>query len=170
MYSTAMQNLFRAHPFGLFTKKDVALQHIHPLPDDWQVLTHYIQGEIIPKENRNEKMDIYIDTDEMKQKLTQQKQVLTQQIKEEKRKASPTEMTNPDRNDLAADYALRDRRTSLLEQLTNQHAEVEDALARINDGSYGFCTSCGKPILPERLAVLNYAKLCIECQRIENEN
>ena len=115
-------------------------------------------------------MKIHIDTDEMKQKLARQKQVLTQQITEEKRKTSPAAMTNPDRNDLAADYDSRARQISLLWQLKNQRAEVDGALARIDDGTYGFCTHCGKEILPERLAVLNYAKLCIECQRIENEN
>ena len=115
-------------------------------------------------------MKIHIDHDEMKKKLTQQKQVLTQQIKEEKRKSSHTRMTNPDRNDLAADYATRARQISLLQQLKNQQAEVEEALARIDDGTYGFCTNCGKPILPERLAVLSYAKLCMACQRLANKS
>jgi DnaK suppressor protein len=115
-------------------------------------------------------MKININTEEMKEKLTQQKQTLAQQIKEEKRKTSPTGMTNPDRNDLAADYASRARQISLLQQLKNQWVEVDAALARIDDGTYGFCTNCGQAILPERLAVLNYAKLCIACQRIENKN
>ena len=79
-------------------------------------------------------------------------------------------MTNPDRNDLAADYASRARQVSLLEQLKSQQAEVEEALARIEEGTYGFCTNCGKEIMPERLAVLSYAKLCIECQRMANKS
>lgn len=115
-------------------------------------------------------MKIHIDHNEMKHKLTQQKQVLTQQIQEEKRKTSPTKMTNPDRNDLAAEYATRARRISLLQQLKNQRIEVNDALARIDDGTYGFCTNCGKPILPERLAVLSYARLCMACQRLANKS
>ena len=115
-------------------------------------------------------MKIHIDHEEMKRKLTQQKRVLVQQIKEEKQKTSPTEMTNPDRNDLAADYASRARQISLLRQLKNQRVEVDAALARIDNGTYGFCSNCSKPIMPERLAVLSYAKLCMACQRLANKS
>ena len=64
-------------------------------------------------------MKIHIDTDEMKRKLNKHKQVLAQQIKEEKRQTSFAGITNPDRNDLAADYASRARQISLLQQLKN---------------------------------------------------
>ena len=114
-------------------------------------------------------MKIQIDQDQMKHKLLEQRKVLTKQIKEEKLKSSTNELINPDRNDLAADYASRARQISLLEQLRNQRAAVDDALARIDDGTYGICENCGQPILPERLAVLSYARLCIECQRLENK-
>lgn len=56
------------------------------------------------------------------------------------------------------DLALRDRATSHLEQ-------VEAALARLDDGTYGACRSCGRPIAPERLEALPWAALCIDCQR-----
>ncbi|MGI9556341.1 MAG: TraR/DksA family transcriptional regulator [Solirubrobacterales bacterium] len=40
--------------------------------------------------------------------------------------------------------------------------EVDAALKRIDDGTYGVCTNCGKAIQRERLEALPYASTCIE--------
>lgn len=56
------------------------------------------------------------------------------------------------------DIALRDNAHVLLEK-------VEAALARITDGTFGYCGTCGKKISPERLEVLPWALECIECQK-----
>jgi DnaK suppressor protein len=42
--------------------------------------------------------------------------------------------------------------------------QVESALARFEDGTYGLCTNCGCPIDPARLEALPYAQLCLDCQ------
>jgi DnaK suppressor protein len=44
---------------------------------------------------------------------------------------------------------------------------IEEALARIEDGSYGKCESCGKNIGLQRLKALPYTRLCIECKEKE---
>src|SRR5689334_5781456 len=41
---------------------------------------------------------------------------------------------------------------------------VEGALARIQDGSFGQCISCGKEINPKRLEAVPWTRHCIECQ------
>jgi DnaK suppressor protein len=43
--------------------------------------------------------------------------------------------------------------------------EINAALARIQDGTYGRCELCGEPIAPARLAAIPWARLCIEDQR-----
>jgi DnaK suppressor protein len=43
--------------------------------------------------------------------------------------------------------------------------EVHAALRRIDDGTYGTCELCGKPIGAERLRALPWARLCIDDQR-----
>jgi RNA polymerase-binding protein DksA len=43
--------------------------------------------------------------------------------------------------------------------------EVDAALARIDAGTYGTCEACGKPIGPERLSAIPWARLCIDDQR-----
>jgi DnaK suppressor protein len=57
------------------------------------------------------------------------------------------------------DLALRDHNSQHLEQ-------VEAAIDRLSDGTFGTCVRCGRPIAPERLEALPWAAYCIECQRI----
>jgi RNA polymerase-binding protein DksA len=42
--------------------------------------------------------------------------------------------------------------------------EINDAISRIEDGSYGTCEGCGKPIDHNRLQVVPQARLCLKCQ------
>jgi DnaK suppressor protein len=44
-------------------------------------------------------------------------------------------------------------------------SEIDAALKRIEDGTYGTCASCGREIAPERLEVYPWASLCIEHAR-----
>jgi DnaK suppressor protein len=55
------------------------------------------------------------------------------------------------------DLALRDRAIAHL-------AQVDAALARLDEGAFGRCTRCGNPIAPERLEALPWAAHCIDCQ------
>jgi RNA polymerase-binding protein DksA len=41
--------------------------------------------------------------------------------------------------------------------------EIEEAIERLDEGMYGICRSCGKPIDPGRLQALPRADLCIKC-------
>lgn len=41
---------------------------------------------------------------------------------------------------------------------------VENALARIREGAFGECISCGKEINPKRLEAVPWTRHCIECQ------
>ncbi len=45
--------------------------------------------------------------------------------------------------------------------------QVEQALSRIEDGSYGKCETCGSAINLPRMRALPYARLCIECKEKE---
>ncbi len=54
---------------------------------------------------------------------------------------------------------------ALLEQAHVQLTEIDAALARLADGSYGRCAACGQPIAPGRLAARPFAVTCIGCAR-----
>ena len=45
---------------------------------------------------------------------------------------------------------------------------IDDALRKIEDGTYGVCEVCGRPIAKERLEAIPWARLCIEDQRRAN--
>ena len=57
------------------------------------------------------------------------------------------------------DLALRDRTDHQLEL-------VDEALARLDAGTFGACVRCGNPIPVDRLEALPWAPRCIDCQRI----
>jgi DnaK suppressor protein len=66
----------------------------------------------------------------------------------------------------AASQVFEQQRDLALREHDQQHlAAIDAALARVDDGSYGRCTSCGEPVAPERLDALPWAALCIDCQR-----
>ena len=54
---------------------------------------------------------------------------------------------------------------SLEEGAKETLVEIDAALQRIEDGTYGTCESCGKPIGAERLSAIPWARLCIDDQR-----
>lgn len=60
--------------------------------------------------------------------------------------------------DRELDYTLEENSEHVL-------AAIDAALKRIEEGTYGICSNCGKPILEERLEALPWATLCIDCQR-----
>lgn len=43
--------------------------------------------------------------------------------------------------------------------------QIDDALRRMDAGTYGVCERCGQRIEVERLEALPYARLCLECKR-----
>ncbi len=47
-----------------------------------------------------------------------------------------------------------------------QLEQVNLALSRLDDGTYGICANCGRPINPARLAAHPSSTLCIDCQRL----
>ncbi len=53
---------------------------------------------------------------------------------------------------------LRDRERTLL-------AKIDQAIAKIDAGSYGTCESCEEDIEPSRLSARPVAELCIECKQ-----
>ena len=47
--------------------------------------------------------------------------------------------------------------------------EVEEALRRVDEGSFGVCQECEEPISAKRLQALPWAKFCVRCQELLSE-
>ncbi len=74
-----------------------------------------------------------------------------------------------------ADLANEDWQREMSLLFTNREKDklrdVEEALQKLNEKTYGLCERCGREIQPGRLRVLPLAKFCIECQSlIERES
>ena len=67
--------------------------------------------------------------------------------------------------DVASATFDREMASTLEDNSTHVLAEIDAALARIENGTYGVCARCGQPIGPERLEALPWATLCIEDKR-----
>ena len=67
--------------------------------------------------------------------------------------------------DSATETYLRELDEGLEENAGHLLDEIDAALVRIDDGSYGLCSACGRPISEERLEAVPYATLCIDDKR-----
>lgn len=67
--------------------------------------------------------------------------------------------------DTASELQDADEQNALIEHSAQQRAEVEAALARLDDGTYGTCVDCGKQIPDARLEVRPEAARCVEDQQ-----
>ncbi len=66
--------------------------------------------------------------------------------------------------DHGTDNFDRELALSLASSRQDSIYDIEDAIQRIDNGEYGECESCGKPIERPRLKALPFAKMCIACQ------
>ncbi|MBU4376980.1 MAG: TraR/DksA C4-type zinc finger protein [Candidatus Omnitrophica bacterium] len=69
--------------------------------------------------------------------------------------------------DMASDNYDREFSLKLASGERNTLLDIDDALKRIKDESYGTCMSCGKKISKKRLTAVPHAKLCMACKRKE---
>jgi len=72
--------------------------------------------------------------------------------------------------DVASNTFEREKGLALESSVQQMLAQVEDALGRIDDGTYGICQRCGDPIDIARLRVLPFAMLCIRCKELEEKS
>jgi DnaK suppressor protein len=72
--------------------------------------------------------------------------------------------------DDATEVFTRERNIALSNNAQDLLAQVEAAVQRLDEGSYGICARCGREIATERLEALPSATLCITCQsEVERE-
>ena len=74
-----------------------------------------------------------------------------------------------DEGDYAAASAETVVDSAILEQQSNELTEIELALGKINEKTYGICEMCEEPIGKLRLEVKNFARFCITCRSINEK-
>ena len=74
------------------------------------------------------------------------------------------------REEEATEALELEKRLVLEKRTKEQIVGVEHALHKFDEGTYGFCDSCGQPIDPERLEAIPEASLCIKCKAQQAKN
>jgi DnaK suppressor protein len=72
--------------------------------------------------------------------------------------------TARDEEDQAQVSLLEETQFSLIEPKRQELLAIEEALLRVENGTYGECESCGKNIEPRRLEIMPQTPLCRDCQ------
>ena len=72
--------------------------------------------------------------------------------------------------DVASDNYERDFKLGLVSNERKIVMDIDEALKRIDENTYGVCHECAKPVAKSRLKAIPYAKYCKKCQeKIESE-
>ncbi|GCE49639.1 TraR/DksA family transcriptional regulator [Thermosporothrix hazakensis] len=76
-----------------------------------------------------------------------------------------------DSEETAVDFLETQQEQSTLVNQQALLAEVQDALKRIDEGTYGRCVDCGQPIPEKRLEAMPWASRCVkDAERLEQQN
>jgi len=106
-----------------------------------------------------------MNIDALKQKLLQKRRDLQANIaslEDEARDSGEAEVRDTTDDATAAQGTSESLQEDAIESETL--IQVEDALQRIEDGTYGKCRDCGRPIEPARLEAVPWAAYCLEDQ------
>ncbi|MFC2047175.1 TraR/DksA family transcriptional regulator [Chloroflexota bacterium] len=74
------------------------------------------------------------------------------------------------REEEAAETLELEKRLALDKRTTDLLVEIEHALHKFDEGTYGLCDVCGQPIEPARLEALPQANLCLSCKAKQAKN
>jgi len=97
--------------------------------------------------------------------LVEMKKQLLQEIQHElKQGRESSKDDGMDTYDLASEERDREINFILTDRDRGKLQAIEDALDRIDDGSYGICESCESEIAEGRLAAMPFTRLCVQCQ------
>jgi len=78
--------------------------------------------------------------------------------------------TSGDVLDAACDTAQDEINSQLVDVESRELTAIDNAIQRMDEGSYGDCDGCGKPIPLQRLQAVPYVADCINCRRQAESN
>ena len=108
-----------------------------------------------------------MDARQIRQRLVEERarrQELARHLRgEETQPVESSELSKIDQHpaELGTETFERERDLTALAILEGELEDIDIALRRLDDGSYGICEECGKPIGDERLEAKPWARLCI---------
>jgi DnaK suppressor protein len=113
-----------------------------------------------------------MNTDAARKRLTEERDRLNATLENletdlEAQKESLSELSSYDQHpgDIGTETFEREKDLSIAESVRASLSDVEDALQRLEDGTYGTCEVCGEPIGDARLEALPAARFCVDHQQ-----
>ena len=111
----------------------------------------------------------------LKSRLEAEQKRLTEELEQLLASANPTDERREGspfgkREEEATEALELEKRLVLEKRIKEQLIGVEHALHKYEEGTYGFCDSCGQPIDPARLEAIPEASLCIKCKSQQAKN
>jgi DnaK suppressor protein len=107
--------------------------------------------------------------DSIRQELVEERAVLLDQVQELDAEANVNNWREGGFDDDPADAGSasfeRETAQSLSNHARNLLSQIDDAMRRMDAGTYGTCERCGQAIEIARLEALPYATLCMDCKR-----
>ncbi|WP_353828649.1 TraR/DksA family transcriptional regulator [Agromyces sp. SYSU T0242] len=105
---------------------------------------------------------LLIERREAEERLLEQSEGITA-VREARSDASVDDEHDPDGPTMSQEWS---QRTAVLHDVEHELADIDRALARIEDGTYGVCERCGAKITVGRLEARPTATHCIDCARL----
>jgi DnaK suppressor protein len=118
------------------------------------------------------------DKEFFKKLILKQREEITEEIKrisEDVLKKSPKDASGDISGytyhiaDVATDTFDREFSLKIATDEYNLLYELDEALKRLEEDTYGICEACKKPIAKTRLKVIPYTRLCIKCQKAKEK-
>ena len=116
-----------------------------------------------------------VDTKKLHNYLENEQKRLTEELEQLQTSASTSDERREGspfgkREEEATETLELEKRLALENRIRQELAGIEHALHKFEEGTYGLCDSCGKPIAPERLEALPQASLCLNCKAQQAKN
>src|SRR5690348_5612692 len=115
-----------------------------------------------------------MDPDHARQRLEEERNRLTEvkagfddeHFADEDESDSVGELSHLDQHqaDVGTETFEREKDLSILERVEAELADVEHALSRLDEGTYGLCEVCGRPISDDRLEAMPAARFDVQHQ------
>ena len=107
------------------------------------------------------------DMEKYRRLLEEKKQSLSSDLaKTRSAEEETTEESTQDIADKAVSSYTREFLYSLTDGERSTLLQIDDAIGRIDDASYGMCVNCGQPMAEKRLTAVPWAPYCVDCQEL----